>query len=131
MFKKLFMKNFTKIFFIVLLGLLTSGYGIAQQIQLSALKQIQSLAQEKENRTPAQKKMDSQVWYALKMERGQAITSDVATLQVQVYKGTDGKVPEILKVVSPRHLYRQLIMQAEILFSVQKNLIQLMLVCLC
>ncbi len=65
----------------------------AQEIKPSALKQIQSLLDEKESRTPAQKKMASQLWYAVKMSRGQAITSEVATLQVDVNKDAGGRVP--------------------------------------
>jgi hypothetical protein len=56
---------------------------MAQNIQPGALKQIQSLADEKESRTVSQKKLNSQLWYAIKMDRGEAITSEVATRECQ------------------------------------------------
>jgi hypothetical protein len=46
----------------------------------SALRQIQALMREKESRTPAQRKLDSQLLYTLKMRRGQEIA---AGLQIQ------------------------------------------------
>lgn len=64
----------------------------AQKIQESALRQIQSLIAEKESRTPAQQKLNSQLWYAIKLEKGQPITEDVPTLQVNVNKNATGKV---------------------------------------
>ena len=41
----------------------------------SAARQINSLIQEKESRTPAQKKIDSQLLYAAKENRGERITN--------------------------------------------------------
>ncbi len=54
------------------------------QISESAARQIQSLVNEKKSRTPQQKKIDSQLLYALKQRRGQAITNEVQTLEVDV-----------------------------------------------
>ena len=53
---------------------------------------MESLNNEKESRTPTQKKMDSQLWYAIKMGRGQAITTEVPTLEVNIKKDAGGKV---------------------------------------
>ncbi len=75
--------------FIIFSALKISG----QEIKLSAVKQIQSLLDEKASRTPAQKKMDSQLWYAIKMSRGLAITNEVPTLQIDVNKDANGRVP--------------------------------------
>ena len=62
----------------------------AQEVKESALKQIQSLIDEKESRTPAQQKINSQLLYALKMSRGQAISTEVATLNVNITKDAAG-----------------------------------------
>ncbi len=88
-----FMRKYAyqKLSFILVLFLLAS-IAQAQKIQPSALKQIQSLIAEKESRTPAQQKINSQLLYAAKMERGERITSEVATLEVNVNKGANGLV---------------------------------------
>lgn len=49
-----------------------------------AVTQIQALLAEKESRTPAQKKIDSQLIYAARMAAGQAIAQGIATLEVDV-----------------------------------------------
>ena len=49
-----------------------------------ALCQIESLAAEKEARTPAQQKIDSQLIYATKMKRGEAIAEGIDKLEVNV-----------------------------------------------
>ena len=58
----------------------------SQQRQLSAevLQQIQALDAEKESRTPAQRKIDSQLIYATKMHRGESIAAGVEKLDVNV-----------------------------------------------
>ncbi len=61
------------------------------RISESAMRQIQSLLEEKESRTPAQQKMDSQLVYALKQSRGVAITNAVQTLRTRVVIDTNGK----------------------------------------
>src|SRR5205809_562311 len=53
-----------------------------------ALGQIAALMDEKASRTPAQQKMDSQLVYAVKMARGEAIAQGVPQLHVGV--ATDG-----------------------------------------
>lgn len=47
----------------------------------SALAQIQALLAEKESRTPAQKKIDSQLVYALKQNRGESLAASVPALE--------------------------------------------------
>ena len=48
----------------------------------TALKQIQALLDEKESRSPAQQKLDSQLLYALKARRGEGIAPGVPSLEV-------------------------------------------------
>src|SRR5436853_7892014 len=64
----------------------------AQQLQPNAINQIKSLMQEKELRTPAQKKMDSHLIYGAKMGRGERITSDVITLEENLNRDARGLV---------------------------------------
>lgn len=71
---------------------LINQFSFGQDIQSSALRQIESLNAEKESRTLVQKKLDSQLWYALKMARGQAITPLVKTLDVSLEKNAAGNV---------------------------------------
>ena len=54
------------------------------RISDSAAQQIQALLEEKESRSPAERKIDSQLLYALKQSRKQAIANGVATLETRV-----------------------------------------------
>lgn len=80
----------------LLLGLVLLGVGItpalAQELSAQAQSQIGSLLAEKEARTPTQQKLDSQLIYAAKMQRGQAISSAVETLQVSLPEDSTGQV---------------------------------------
>ncbi|MDQ2856310.1 MAG: hypothetical protein M3R68_08275 [Acidobacteriota bacterium] len=58
--------------------------GTAHQLSVQAAQQIQSLEDEKESRTPAQQKNDSQLIYAGKMHRGEDVASGIRTLDVDV-----------------------------------------------
>src|SRR5437870_2605513 len=51
------------------------------RISAEAIQQISALEAEKESRTPAQRKIDSQLIYATKMHRGQDIAEGVKTLE--------------------------------------------------
>src|SRR6266850_1434884 len=51
-------------------------------IDQSAWQQIQALLEEKEARTPAQQKIDSQLLYSIKMRRGESIAKNVRSLSV-------------------------------------------------
>jgi hypothetical protein len=62
------------------------------QISESAQLQIKALLDEKESRTPAQQKIDSQLIYAGKMYRGQSIAAGIPTLEVNVGLESDGRV---------------------------------------
>ncbi len=57
----------------------------------SALRQIQSLLIEKESRTAEQKKMDPQLIYAAKQQRGEWITNEVQSLTVDVKTDEAGR----------------------------------------
>lgn len=54
------------------------------RLSKEALRQIQALLLEKESRTPAQQKLDSQLVYAIKMQRSESIATGVQTLAVDV-----------------------------------------------
>lgn len=62
------------------------------KLSANALRQIQALDAEKASRTPAQRKIDSQLLYASKMLRGVAIASGVPTLEVNVGADPAGRV---------------------------------------
>jgi len=64
----------------------------SQAISTDALQQIQALEDDKESRTPAQRKIDSQLLYATRMERAQPIASGVSSLQVNVGASEQGRV---------------------------------------
>jgi hypothetical protein len=83
----------------------------AQQIEdisPEALRQIEALINEKASRTGAQQKMDSQLIYALKMQRGEMIAEGVQTLATDLtYAGPD-KVRLDLKANVTEALLNQL-----------------------
>jgi len=66
--------------------------GSAERINDRALQQIRTLHQEKGSRTPAQRKLDSQLVYAARRARGEAIAAGVPTLVPDLKVQTDGKV---------------------------------------
>src|SRR5271165_4771660 len=64
-------------------------------IPAKALAQIQALLEEKQTRTAAQLKLDSQIHYSAKMERGEAIAPGVPRLEsarAALERGGDGLV---------------------------------------
>ncbi len=63
-----------------------------QKIASTAEQQIQALIAEKESRTPAQQKIDSQLLYALKMHRGESIAQGIGKLDVDVGADDAGAV---------------------------------------
>jgi hypothetical protein len=65
-----------------------------QELRISpaALQQMAALDAEKESRTPAQRKIDSQLIYATKMHRGQPIAPGVEMLEVNVGEDAAGLV---------------------------------------
>ena len=64
----------------------------APEIAQSAREQIQALLEEKEARTVAQQKIDSQLLYAIKMRRGASIARNVPSLTVGVGADAAGVV---------------------------------------
>ncbi|MET0623241.1 MAG: S8 family serine peptidase, partial [Pyrinomonadaceae bacterium] len=64
----------------------------APGISPEALAQIESLIAEKESRTGAERKIDSQLIYELKMQRGEWIADRVRAVETDVEYNDDGKV---------------------------------------
>jgi hypothetical protein len=62
------------------------------QISESAMQQIQALIAEKETRTATERKVDSQLLYAIRMERGEPVAANVQTLAVNVQSDSDGRL---------------------------------------
>src|SRR5260370_40926042 len=90
-----------------------------QEISESAMQQIEALIEEKESRTPAQRKITSQLLYAEKMARGEAIARNVQTLAVNVRTESDRRlVVDITTTVSDSLLERLKLSGAEIIASV-------------
>src|SRR5262245_26243298 len=82
----------------------------AQQGAMSpeALAQIEALLKEKDSRTGAQLKMDSQLIYALKMRRGAMIAEGVRTLETNISYNAQGKATFDLKAMVSDALLNQL-----------------------
>src|SRR4029079_9517744 len=60
-------------------------------VSANALAQIRSLQAEKQSRTPAQQKLDSQLIYAARRSQGRAIVPGVANLVIGAEVRPDGK----------------------------------------
>jgi hypothetical protein len=71
---------------------LAQAPGAEQPISPQALAQIEALAQEKAARTPAERKISSQLLYAIKMQRGQQIAPGVQLRPPRVTRGPDGRI---------------------------------------
>lgn len=85
-------------------------------ISSDVARQIEALQREKESRTSAQKKIDSQLLYKSKMHRGAPLAADVPTLETRVEVDQKGYVAvEISANVTKRLLSRLNDMKAEIL----------------
>src|SRR4029079_13025572 len=71
---------------LAVLAVLTTApdLAFAQGMSQQARQQIQSLLEEKESRTPAQRKIDSNLLYAIKQSRGQAVAAVVPRLRTGV-----------------------------------------------
>ena len=95
---------------ILLLPLAIPSTGAQPDALSSAvLRQIQALQEEKATRTPAQRKMDSQLIYAAKELRGQAIATGAPAVKANIKFAPDGRVlvdmdaevtPELLREVA-------------------------------
>ena len=64
----------------------------ANGISAEALAQIDALLREKETRSPAERKIDSQLLYAMRMQQGREVAPGVPTLDVYVPRADDGHV---------------------------------------
>ena len=73
-------------------GAFGSASAQPQTLSDEARRQIRALHDEKESRTPAQRKMDSQLIYAAKQNRGQAIAANVPLLKHTAKLQADGRV---------------------------------------
>lgn len=60
-------------------------------ISPEALAQIDALIREKESRSPTERKMDSQLIYELRMDRGQAIANGIRSLETDVQVTNTGR----------------------------------------
>jgi len=79
--------NAARRLFLVLIGLLLGLLGqdaVAQAISEQAVKQIQAFAADKEARTPAQRKIGSNLIYATRMNRGLPVVAGVPAVQTGV-----------------------------------------------
>ncbi|HLR04821.1 MAG TPA: hypothetical protein VK117_03350, partial [Pyrinomonadaceae bacterium] len=79
-----------------------------RDISDSAWQQIQALEVDKESRTPAQQKIDSQLLYAIKMRRGQGVAAGVQTLAVDVGADDTGVVTVDVTAIVDEQLLRDL-----------------------
>ena len=66
--------------------------GADGKISDSAAQQIQALLAEKESRTPAQQKLDSQLVYAIKFRRGDSLRAVVQTLETGIEVDSQDRV---------------------------------------
>ncbi len=72
---------------------------LPQGLSRTAVEQIESLVEAKRNRTPAQRKLDSQLWFASKMRRGERIAPAVAKLQTRAEISPEGDTVVDMSVV--------------------------------
>lgn len=70
-----------------------AAQGVAETLRLStgAQQQIKALLDEKARRSPAQRKLDSQLLYAVKMRRGEDLAPGIRQLSVKVDADADAK----------------------------------------
>src|SRR5262245_43636899 len=93
------------------------------QISDSAASQIQALLQEKESRTPAQRKIDSNLIYATKERRGVAIAPGVDRLETSVRPDADGKAVVDITVNDMKIAHTKIdAMHIEVLSAVGNNI---------
>jgi hypothetical protein len=90
----------------------------AEQISANVRQQISALMAEKAARTPAQRKMDSNLIYAAKMARGEQVAAGLDRLEVDVPSTGDGRVVvDITAKVDGALLARLKELGAEVLIS--------------
>src|SRR4030095_15261595 len=69
---------------VALSALRPAGFAAAETLSVAAAQQIQSLLAEKESRTPAQRKIDSKLLYAMRQSAGLDAAPGVPSLQTGV-----------------------------------------------
>src|SRR5262245_53680523 len=80
----------------------------ASSISESAFRQIQALISEKDYRSPAQRKIDSQLLYAFKMSRGENIAAGVSRLEVAVKMDAEEKTVVDITAIIDDSLMKEL-----------------------
>lgn len=78
------------------------------QISQQAAIRIQALIDEKDSRTPAQQKISSQLIYAAKMQKGEAISTLAPTLSVDIETTDEGLVTVDIAAVVDKKLLSKL-----------------------
>jgi hypothetical protein len=98
----------------------------AQDVEISpeALAQIDALIREKESRTDVQKKIDSQLIYKTKMDRGQMLADSVSTLQTDVVVDEQGKTTVDITATVTNPLVAALQAQGAEIISARNNSIR-------
>src|SRR6266496_781215 len=99
-----------------------AGVQSSGDISPEALAQIEALIREKDSRTGTQKKMDSQLIYELKMDRGETIAGGIQRLETDVHVNDSGKAAvDITATVSDGLLAQLLADGAEIISTVPEH----------
>ncbi len=106
---------------LLIISFFISGSSIAQEVDSNVIRQIQALINEKESRTPAEKKIDSQIIYAYKMKQGKPIAEGINTLVVPVEEDAKGRIKIDIKGRVTDQLKSTLrSLGAEIIFASEK-----------
>src|SRR5262245_30209269 len=90
-------------------------------ISPEALAQIDALIREKESRSDVQKKIDSQLIYQTKMDRGQVVADSVSTLQTDVVVDNQGKTTVDITATVTNNLVATLQAQGAEIISARNN----------
>jgi hypothetical protein len=80
----------------------------ALSISASVARQLESLVVEKRSRSRVQRKIDSQLLFAMKARRGEPITSEVKSLELNVEVGDAGQTVVDIATTSPSDLLPKL-----------------------
>ncbi len=103
----MYQKQFVCVSFIAIFLISSARYVVAaEKLSDAAIAQISALQDEKAHRTVAQKKMDSQLVYSTKTQRGEVIAAAAPALKADV--GIDGNGRVVVDIdaanVSPQLL---------------------------
>ncbi|MFT4154031.1 S8 family serine peptidase [Parafilimonas sp.] len=93
----------------------------AQNLKPKAMQEIKFLMQEKASRTPVQKKIESRLLVAYKMQNNTAVASQLPSLKSTVKTNSQGKVKVDMEAqVSPQLLSNLKALGADIIFSSER-----------